>query len=104
MESRDGALFGNKEKDGDDKMSQEKHTSRIYKAMNLFGNVVINKIPSRHLRKAFYQLLGAKIGRGTYLFRRVETLQPCGLVMGDHCSVGWFTLLDARGGYKLQIM
>lgn len=30
-----------------------------YYAVTLFGNVVINKIPSRHLRKWFYQLMGA---------------------------------------------
>ena len=34
----------------------------IYYAVTLFGNAIWNKIPSRHLRKWFYQLLGAKMG------------------------------------------
>ena len=32
----------------------------VYYAITLFGNVVINKIPSRHIRKWFYQLMGAE--------------------------------------------
>lgn len=35
----------------------------VYYAITLFGNVVINKIPSRHIRKWFYQLMGAEIGK-----------------------------------------
>ena len=35
----------------------------IYYAIVLFGNVVVNKVPSRHIRKWFYQMLGAKLGK-----------------------------------------
>ena len=70
----------------------------IYYAITLFGNVVINKIPSRHIRKWFYQLLGAKIGKNTFPCRRVEVLLPLGLELGDRVAVGWFAELDARGG------
>lgn len=70
----------------------------FYYSVVLFTNVVINKIPSRHLRKWWYMLLGAWIGKDTYLFRRVETLFPYGMIIGDHSTVGWFCLLDARGG------
>ena len=70
----------------------------VYYAMTLFGNVIWNKLPSRHLRKWFYQLLGAKIGTETFPCRRVEILLPKGLTLGERIAVGWFTELDARGG------
>lgn len=76
--------------------------SKLYNAINLFGNVVINKIPSRHLRLFFYKCMGAEIGKNTFLFRRVETLLPSKLKIGDNCSIGWFTLLDARGGITIE--
>lgn len=72
----------------------------FYYPVMLFGNVVINKIPSRHIRKWYAQLLGARIGN-SYFFRRVEILFPKGLLIGDNSNVGWFTLLDARGGIKI---
>lgn len=55
----------------------------IYYAVTLFGNIVWNKIPSRHLRKWFYQMLGAKMGKNTFPCRRVEILLP----QGDRKSV-----------------
>lgn len=72
-----------------------------YYAVVLFGNAVINKLPSRHLRKWFYQLLGAKLGKGTHLCRRAEVLLPMGLKLSDRVSVGWFAELDARGGISV---
>ena len=42
----------------------------LYYATVLLGNMIVNKLPSRHLRKWFYQLLGAKIGNGTVICRR----------------------------------
>ena len=48
----------------------------IYYAVTLWGNRVINKIPSRHLRKLVYQVLGAKIGDNCFPCRRVEVLLP----------------------------
>lgn len=70
----------------------------FYYALTLFGNTVWNKIPSRHLRKWFYQMLGAKLGKRSFLCRRVEVLLPCGLRLDDDVAVGWFAELDARGG------
>jgi len=72
-----------------------------YFTFMLFGNAVINKIPSRHIRKWYLQLLGAKIGNKAGVARRVEVSYPGGLKMGDRVSVGWFSLLDARGGIEL---
>lgn len=70
----------------------------IYYSMVLFGNVVINKIPSRHIRKWFYQSLGAKIGKNTVICRRADILFPKGLKLANNVAVGWFVDLDARGG------
>ncbi|MDU7028122.1 acyltransferase [Robinsoniella peoriensis] len=74
----------------------------IYYAITLFGNVVVNKIPSRHLRKWFYYLLGAEIGKNTVLCRRVEVLLPRGLCIANNVAVGWFAELDARGGITIN--
>lgn len=73
----------------------------IYFTLMLFGNAVINKIPSRHFRKAYYKMLGAKVGKNAGFSRRVEISYPKGLTMGDNISVGWFALLDARGGIRV---
>ena len=72
-----------------------------YYAVTLWGNRIVNKLPSRHIRKWFYQLLGAKIGRACFPCRRVEVLLPKGLELGDRVSVGWFAELDARGGIRV---
>lgn len=74
----------------------------IYYAVTLFGNVVINKVPSRHFRKWFYKLLGAKIGKNTVICRRVEILLPKGLQLSNNVAVGWFAELDARGGIVID--
>ncbi len=73
----------------------------IYYPLVLFRNVVLNKIPSRHFRKWCDILLGAGIGKKSFLFRRTEVLFPKGLIMGEGCTVGWFSLLDARGGIRI---
>ena len=74
----------------------------LYYAMVLLGNTVINKIPSRHLRKWFYQMMGAEIGKNTFPCRRVEVLLPKGLKLADRVAVGWFAELDARGGITVD--
>lgn len=73
----------------------------IYYTLVLFGNVIINKIPSRHLRKWFYQLLGAKIGKNTVICRRVDIIFPKGLNLSENVAIGWFVDLDARGGINV---
>lgn len=70
----------------------------VYYSFTLWGNRVINKLPSRHLRRWFYRLLGANFGKDCFPCRRVEILFPKGLKMGDRVAVGWFAELDARGG------
>lgn len=81
--------------------SMPKPIKCMYYSVVLFGNTVWNKIPSRHLRKWFYQIMGAKIGKHTYPCRRVEILFPKGLTLEEGVAVGWFVELDARGGISV---
>lgn len=74
---------------------------KISNALLLFTNVFGNKLFSRHLRRFEYKILGAKFGKDSFLFRRVEVLGPKYLILGNNCSVGWFSLLDARGGITI---
>ena len=74
----------------------------IYYAMVLFSNVFVNKIPSRHIRKWVYKILGAKIGKHTFICRRVDILFPKGLNLAENVAVGWFVDLDARGGITID--
>lgn len=83
-----------------ERASMERWQKCIYYAVVLFGNVVVNKIPSRRFRRLFYRILGARIGK-SFVFRRAEVLFPKGLSIGDHSNVGWFTLLDSRGGISI---
>ena len=72
-----------------------------YYAITLLGNMIINKLPSRHLRKWFYQMLGAEIAKNCFPSRRVEILFPKGLRLEEGVAVGWFAVLDARGGISV---
>lgn len=73
----------------------------FYYPFVLFYNAVLNKIPSRHFRRLVERMCGARIGKGSFLFRRVEILFPKGLWIKDNVTVGWFSLLDARGGIQI---
>lgn len=74
----------------------------VYYSIVLFGNTIVNKIPSRHIRKWFYQLLGAKIGKKTVICRRADILYPKGLSISNNVAIGWFVDLDARGGINID--
>ncbi len=67
----------------------------------LLGNIVINKLPSRYLRKWYYKALGVKMGVKSEFSRRVEISNPKGLTVGNNVSVGCFALLDACGGIEI---
>lgn len=79
-----------------------KPAKAVYYAIVLFSNTVVNKLPSRHLRKWFYQIMGAEIGKKTFPCRRVEILFPKGLKLADGVAIGWFAELDARGGITVD--
>lgn len=66
------------------------------------GNTVINKIPIWALRKAFYRAMGMRLGEDSVVFRRAEVLDPAHVQIASNVSVGWFTLLDGRGGIEID--
>lgn len=78
-----------------------KFVKAIYYSITLWGNRIINKLPSRHIRRLFYQILGAKFGKNCFPSRRVEILLPKGLELGEGVCVGWYSELDARGGIRV---
>lgn len=75
-----------------------KISKAIYHSIIIFGNMFINKIPSRTIRKCFYQMLGCKIGKDSVIFRRCDMLYPGRIEIKNNVSIGWFTHLDGRGG------
>lgn len=61
-------------------------------------NMVINKIPSHTVRLAWLRLGGAKIGKGSSIWRNTEILGVENLVMGDDSVIAWHCQVDARAG------
>lgn len=61
-------------------------------------NILINKIPSHHVRLAWLRLGGAKIGKGSSIWRNTEVLGVENLVMGDDSMIAWHCQVDARAG------
>lgn len=73
---------------------------KLTNAVVLFMNGWGNNIPSRHFRMYVYRALGAKIGQ-SIIFRKTELLEPQKLMIGDHVSIRWHCLIDARGGLTI---
>ncbi len=61
-------------------------------------NILINKIPSHHVRIWWLRAGGAKIGKGSSVWRNTEVLGVENLVIGNDSVVAWHCLLDARAG------
>lgn len=61
-------------------------------------NILINKIPSHNLRLVWLRLGGAKIGKGSSVWRGTEVLGIDGIKIGTDSVVGWDCLLDGRAG------
>lgn len=61
-------------------------------------NILINKIPSHYVRLAWLRLGGAKIGKGSAVWRTTEILGIENLVMGDDSCIAWHCQIDARAG------
>ena len=61
-------------------------------------NILINKIPSHYLRIAWLRLGGAKIGKGSTIWRNTEVLGMDNLVIGDDSVIAWHCQIDARAG------
>ena len=74
---------------------------KIYIIATMFGNSIISHLPSRHVRRLYYQLMGATLDNKSVIFRDVDILSPRRLKVGSGSSVGWHSLLDARGGISI---
>jgi acetyltransferase-like isoleucine patch superfamily enzyme len=61
-------------------------------------NILINKIPSHHVRIWWLRAGGAKIGKGSSIWRTTEVLGMENLVMGDDSVIAWHCQVDARAG------
>lgn len=61
-------------------------------------NIIINKIPSHTVRIMWLRLGGAKIGKGSSIWRHTEVLGVENLVMGDDSVIAWHCQVDARAG------
>ncbi|HEY0906547.1 MAG TPA: acyltransferase [Methylophilus sp.] len=61
-------------------------------------NMLINKIPSHNLRIWWLRLAGAKIGKGSSIWRNTEIIGIDNLVMGDDSTIAWHCQIDARAG------
>lgn len=46
-------------------------------------------------------MLGAKLTNKSVIFRNTDVLNPRNLKMGKGSSVGWHSLIDARGGIEI---
>lgn len=61
-------------------------------------NILINKIPSHHVRILWLRMGGAKIGKGSSIWRNTEILGIENLVMGNDSVIAWHCQVDARAG------
>ncbi len=68
---------------------------RIYEQIY---NIIICKIPVHWIRLSWLRLGGAKIGKGSTIWRNTEVLGVENLHIGDDSVVAWHCLLDARAG------
>lgn len=64
-------------------------------------NILINKIPSHTIRLAWLRIGGAKIGKGSTLWRNTEVLGIEGLQIGEDSCIGWHCQIDARAGLRI---
>ena len=71
---------------------------RMLRTWEQADNILICKIPSHNVRLAWLRLGGAKIGKGSSVWRNTEVLGVDSLRIGNDSTVGWHCQLDARGG------
>ncbi len=71
---------------------------RWLRAWEQVYNIAINKIPSHTVRLAWLRLGGAKIGKGSSIWRCTEVIGMNSLVMGEDSVIAWHCQIDARAG------
>ena len=74
---------------------------RMRRVWEQIYNMLINKIPSHNLRLAWLRLGGAKIGKGSSIWRNTEVLGMESLRIGDDSCIAWHCQIDARSGLTI---
>lgn len=65
------------------------------------NDLLVSKVPSRHLRMAVYRFWGMKAGKCSVLFRNVTIISPELISIGRNSNVGWQCILDGRGRIEI---
>nr|WP_207745244.1 acyltransferase [Clostridium saudiense] len=74
---------------------------KIQWGMNLIGNIIITRIPSRRIRIAYYKMIGMKSGNNVSICRYTELLAAEKLKTGNGVNIGWRCTIDARGEIEI---
>ena len=74
---------------------------RMRRVWEQLYNIFINKIPSHNIRLAWLRLGGAKIGKGSSIWRNTEVLGIESLTIGDDTCIAWHCQIDARSGLTI---
>lgn len=77
-------------------------TSFLYKWLKSFGieymiNDVLPHIPFFNIRRMYLKLVGMKIGKGTYISKRLYFMSPWLVRIGENSHINKGCFLDARG-------
>lgn len=70
-------------------------------ALETFANTTVSHLPFWRLRRKSFQLLGAKIGKGTHINRHCFVMNPNKMEVGCYTDINRMVTLDARGGLKI---
>lgn len=62
---------------------------------------IIGFLPSHHVRRMFYRILGVKIGRGSALHMGTRFYEPSNIVIGSDTIIGEGAVLDGRDEIKI---
>jgi len=71
---------------------------RCLRAWEQAYNILINKIPCHALRLWWLRMGGAKIGKGSTIWRHTEILGIENLRIGEDSMIAWHCQIDARAG------
>lgn len=66
-----------------------------------FGNNIVAVIPFWCVRRAYYRMMGLKIGHRSQLNMRTYLIGPGSFSMGDFSQVNPGCLIDCRGGIEI---
>lgn len=67
----------------------------------MFLNRFVNRIPSWHVRRFFYELSGMKISKGARIGIKTIIVGPEGISMGARSVINDQCVLDGSGGIKI---